>query len=135
MTPKTPSYGNLTIQNLGPRLFPSPSLKRGYSAEGPAWHSDGDRILLNDHISVVQHAIQYHKPLKSIELAGPRRSAEVGGLRRARARENLLDRRDDRIVRCDMPRLLFLGDPWPAPQESLKMISFFATLYPMIRRM
>ena len=68
-----PSYGNLTISNLGPRLFPTPSLKRGYSPEGSAWHSDGDRILLNDHIDAVQHAIQYHTPLKSIELAGPRR--------------------------------------------------------------
>ena len=73
MTSKPPSYGNLTISNLGPRLFPSPSLKRGYPSEGPAWHSDGDRILLNDHISVIEHAIKYHKPLKSIELAGPRR--------------------------------------------------------------
>jgi 6-phosphofructokinase 1 len=73
MSKTTPPYGNLTITNLGHRSFPSPSLKRGYSPEGPAWHSDGDRILLNDHISVVQHAIQYHTPLKSIELAGPRR--------------------------------------------------------------
>ncbi|MES2439671.1 MAG: ATP-dependent 6-phosphofructokinase [Verrucomicrobiota bacterium] len=66
-------YGNLTISNLGPRLFPSPTLKRGYSPEGPAWHSDGDRILLNDHLSVIEHALKYHTPLKSIELAGPRR--------------------------------------------------------------
>lgn len=66
-------HGNLTISNLGPRLFPSPTLKRGYSPEGPAWHSDGDRILLNDHVSVVEHALKYHTPLKSIELAGPRR--------------------------------------------------------------
>jgi 6-phosphofructokinase 1 len=73
MITTAPPYGNLTIPNLGPRRFPSPSLKRGYSPEGSAWHSDGDRILLNDHISVVQHAIKHHTPLKSIELAGPRR--------------------------------------------------------------
>ena len=69
----SPSYGNLTISNLGPRLFPSPTLKRGYSPEGPAWHADGDRILLNDHTNVVEHATKFHTPLKSIELAGPRR--------------------------------------------------------------
>ena len=53
MSTTPPAYGNLTISNLGPRLFPSPSLKRGYSPEGPAWHSDGDRILLNGHRTVV----------------------------------------------------------------------------------
>jgi 6-phosphofructokinase 1 len=68
-----PSYGELTISNLGARQFPSPSLNRGYSPEGQAWHTDGDRILLSDHLDVIQQAIQSNTPLKSIELAGPRR--------------------------------------------------------------
>jgi 6-phosphofructokinase 1 len=73
MIPTSPNYGNLTINHLGPRLHPSPALKRGYSPDGTAWHSDGDRILLNDHVSAVMHAVQFNLPLKSIELAGPRR--------------------------------------------------------------
>jgi 6-phosphofructokinase 1 len=73
MSRTPPPYGNLTISNLGPRIFPSPTLKRGYSPEGPAWHADGDRILLNDHIDIIEHATKFHAPLKSIELAGPRR--------------------------------------------------------------
>lgn len=73
MNTNSASYGNLAINNLGPRLHPSPSLLRGYAPEGPAWHSDGDRILLNDHIDAVQQAISRGIPLPSIELAGPRR--------------------------------------------------------------
>ena len=73
MIPAPQNHGSLTINHLGPRQHPSPSLKRGYSPDGAAWHSDGDRILLNDHVSAVTHAVQFGLPLKSIELAGPRR--------------------------------------------------------------
>lgn len=73
MTTKFATHGNLAISNLGPRLLPSPSLSRGYETEGTAWHSDGDRILLNDRIAHIEKTISAGKPLRSIELAGPRR--------------------------------------------------------------
>jgi len=73
MTTNFATHGNLAISNLGPRKVPSPSHGRGYSVEGSAWHSDGDRILLNDHIDHIERTISSGKPLRSIELAGPRR--------------------------------------------------------------
>lgn len=63
---------DLNITNLGPRLVPSPGWKRDFPAEGAGWHSDGDRILLNDHLKSVTAAMREGGEPPSLELAGPR---------------------------------------------------------------
>jgi 6-phosphofructokinase 1 len=67
------SCDDLIIPNLGTRRHTSPGLMRDFATEGTAWHTDGDRILLNDHVDFVQDSVQVDVPLPSIELAGPRR--------------------------------------------------------------
>lgn len=64
---------DLNITNLGPRGVSSPGWKRDFAAEGAGWHSDGDRILLDDHITSVSTAMEAGKELPTLELAGPRR--------------------------------------------------------------
>jgi len=64
---------DLNIANLGLRKFPSPGWERDFAAEGSGWHSDGDRILLNDHVDTVVEAVKNGLQPPSIELAGPRR--------------------------------------------------------------
>jgi 6-phosphofructokinase 1 len=63
---------DLNITNLGPRRFPSPAWERDFAAVGAGWHSDGDRILLNDHMDAVREAMANDIEPPSIELAGPR---------------------------------------------------------------
>jgi 6-phosphofructokinase 1 len=67
------SPDDLNIANLGPREFPAPGRQRDFAAEGSGWHSDGDRILLNDHMDYVREAMEIDIDPPSIELAGPRR--------------------------------------------------------------
>jgi 6-phosphofructokinase 1 len=64
---------DLNIANLGPRRFPSPGCSREFAEELGGWHSDGDRILLNDHMDAVREAMRIDIDPPSIELAGPRR--------------------------------------------------------------
>ena len=64
---------DLNITNLGPREFPSPAWKRDFAAENSGWHSDGDRIVLNDHMDSIREAMKNDIDPPSIELAGPRR--------------------------------------------------------------
>jgi 6-phosphofructokinase 1 len=64
---------DLNIANLGARDFPSPSWKRDFAAEGAGWHSDGDRILLDDHMASVSAILLKGEELPTLELAGPRR--------------------------------------------------------------
>jgi len=67
------SCQDLQIPNLGPRRYPSPGLLRDFDSGGTSWHTDGDRILLNDHVDAVLDSMQADISLPSIELAGPRR--------------------------------------------------------------
>ncbi len=69
----TVAPAELTIDNLGPRLVPSPGCARDFAAQGNSWHADGDRILLDDHMDSVRQAMQSDIEAPSIELAGPRR--------------------------------------------------------------
>jgi 6-phosphofructokinase 1 len=69
--PVTPD--DLNIPNLGPRTITSPGCARDFATEGTCWHSDGDRILLNDHLDSVREAMKNDIDPPSIELAGPRR--------------------------------------------------------------
>jgi 6-phosphofructokinase 1 len=64
---------DLDIANLGPREFPSPGCQRDFAAEGGCWHTDGDRIVLNDHMDSIREAMRIDIDPPSIELAGPRR--------------------------------------------------------------
>ena len=64
---------DLDITNLGPREIPSPGLARDFAADGACWHSDGDRIVLNDHMDSIREAMRIDIDPPSIELAGPRR--------------------------------------------------------------
>ncbi|MEI8037141.1 MAG: ATP-dependent 6-phosphofructokinase [Verrucomicrobiota bacterium] len=64
---------DLNITSLGPRRFPSPGCVGAFAAEGASWHSDGDRILLDNHMDAVRGAMQSDIEAPSIELAGPRR--------------------------------------------------------------
>ena len=64
---------DLSITNLGPRRIPSPGLCRDFASEGACWHSDGDRIALNDHMDSIREAMRIDIDPPSIELAGPRR--------------------------------------------------------------
>jgi 6-phosphofructokinase 1 len=68
--PITPD--DLQITSLGPRVIPSPGWKRDFSAEGTGWHSDGDRILLNDHFDSVSASMRDGIEPPTLELAGPR---------------------------------------------------------------
>lgn len=72
MQPPAVSPADLEISNLGPRQFPSPGWARDFAAESSGWHSDGDRILLNDHMDAVREAMRNDIEPPSIELAGPR---------------------------------------------------------------
>jgi len=63
----------LIIANLGERRHPSPGWEREFAPDGAGWHNDGDRILLCDHLSEVQQAVEAGVEPPSIELAGPRR--------------------------------------------------------------
>ena len=67
------STEDLNIANLGPRTIPSPGIERDFGPEGSCWHTDGDRILLNDHLDSVRGAMRSDIDPPSIELAGPRR--------------------------------------------------------------
>ncbi len=64
---------DLNIANLGPREIPSPTRQLDFPAEGACWHSDGDRIALNDHMDSIREAMKIDIDPPSIELAGPRR--------------------------------------------------------------
>jgi 6-phosphofructokinase 1 len=64
---------DLNIPNLGPREIPSPGCARDFAAEGSSWHSDGDRIVLDDHMDSIRVAMKNDIDPPSIELAGPRR--------------------------------------------------------------
>lgn len=64
---------DLLITNLGKRELPSPAWERDFAADGGGWHSDGDRILLNDHLDTVREALKNGVEPPAIELAGPRR--------------------------------------------------------------
>jgi 6-phosphofructokinase 1 len=63
---------DLNITSLGPRCIPSPAWQKDFAAEGSGWHSDGDRIVLNDHMDSVRVAMRNDVDPPSIELAGPR---------------------------------------------------------------
>ena len=69
----TVTPADLDIANLGPRTIPSPGCERDFAAEGSCWHSDGDRIVLNDHLDSIREAMKIDIDPPSIELAGPRR--------------------------------------------------------------
>jgi 6-phosphofructokinase 1 len=73
MQSSTVTPDDLNIPNLGPREIPSPGLARDFAAEGTSWHSDGDRIALNDHMDSIREAMKNDIDPPSIELAGPRR--------------------------------------------------------------
>jgi 6-phosphofructokinase 1 len=73
MNPDSVSTEDLSIENLGPRDFPAPGSETDFGPEGPCWHTDGDRILLNDHIVPVRESMHSDVEPPSIELAGPRR--------------------------------------------------------------
>lgn len=64
---------DLQIANLGDRPFPSPGWQRNFSAEGTGWHTDGDRILVCDHIAEIEACLKHGHTLPTIELAGPRK--------------------------------------------------------------
>lgn len=64
---------DLQIHCLGERRFPSPGWQRHFSAEGTGWHTDGDRILVCDHIAELEASLKNGRPLPTIELAGPRK--------------------------------------------------------------
>ena len=64
---------DLEISNLGPREIPSPGLLRDFAQDGACWHSDGDRIALDDHMDSIREAMRIDIDPPSIELAGPRR--------------------------------------------------------------
>lgn len=64
---------DLNISNLGPREFSSPGCQRDFAAEGGCWHTDGDRIVLDDHMDSIREAMRIDIDPPSIELAGPRR--------------------------------------------------------------
>jgi 6-phosphofructokinase 1 len=64
---------DLNITNLGPRSFPSPASTRDFAADGSCWHTDGDRIVLDDHMDSIREAMRIDIDPPSIELAGPRR--------------------------------------------------------------
>lgn len=72
MRPYPVAPEELNITNLGERKFPSPGWERDFAAEGTGWHSDGDRILLDDHVTVGEGAGKNGVQPASIELAGPR---------------------------------------------------------------
>lgn len=63
----------LQIPNLGEKRFPSPGWQRNFSADGTGWHTDGDRIVLCDHIRKIEEALERGEALPTIELAGPRK--------------------------------------------------------------
>lgn len=73
MHSSTVTPDDLNIENLGPREIPSPGCDRDFAAEGTSWHSDGDRIALNDHMDSIREAMKNDIDPPSIELAGPRR--------------------------------------------------------------
>ena len=73
MNPDLVTVDDLNITNLGPREIPSPGCDRDFAVEGTSWHSDGDRIVLNDHMESVREAMKNDIDPPSIELAGPRR--------------------------------------------------------------
>jgi 6-phosphofructokinase 1 len=73
MNPLVVTPEDLNIPNLGPREIVSPGTTRDFPEEGTFWHSEGDRILLNDHLGSVQDAMRSDVDPPSIELAGPRR--------------------------------------------------------------
>lgn len=64
---------DLNIPNLGPREIPSPGRLGDFAATGACWHTDGDRIVLDDHMDSVREAMRNDIDPPSIELAGPRR--------------------------------------------------------------
>jgi 6-phosphofructokinase 1 len=64
---------DLNISSLGPCEFSSPACERDFSAENTCWHTDGDRIVLDDHMDSVREAMRIDIDPPSIELAGPRR--------------------------------------------------------------
>ena len=64
---------DLLITNLGPREIPSPGCQLDFPPEGTCWHSDGDRIVLDDHMDSIREAMKIDIDPPSIELAGPRR--------------------------------------------------------------
>jgi 6-phosphofructokinase 1 len=64
---------DLNISNLGPREIPSPASTRDFAQDGSCWHTDGDRIVLNDHMDSIREAMRIDIDPPSIELAGPRR--------------------------------------------------------------
>lgn len=67
------SAKELEISNLGDRPFPSPGWQRNFTADGTGWHTDGDRILLCDHMADVESYLSKGESPPSIELAGPRK--------------------------------------------------------------
>jgi 6-phosphofructokinase 1 len=73
MHSSTVTPDDLNITNLGPREIPSPGCDRDFAVEGTSWHSDGDRIALNDHMDSIREAMKNDIDPPSIELAGPRR--------------------------------------------------------------
>jgi len=73
MKQETVTTEDLNITNLGPRTITSPGTTRDFPEGGTFWHTDGDRILLDDHLDSVQNAMRSDVDPPSIELAGPRR--------------------------------------------------------------
>ena len=73
MYPFSVTPEDLLITNLGPREFPSPGCKLDFPPEGTCWHTDGDRIVLDDHMESIREAMKNDIDPPSIELAGPRR--------------------------------------------------------------
>ena len=73
MNPLDVTTEDLDISNLGARLVESPGSSGAFASETACWHSDGDRILLNDHLDSVREAMSSDIDPPSIELAGPRR--------------------------------------------------------------
>jgi 6-phosphofructokinase 1 len=69
----TVSPEDLNIANLGPREFVSPGCHRDFPDDGTCWHTDGDRIVLVDHMDSIREAMRIDIDPPSIELAGPRR--------------------------------------------------------------
>lgn len=67
------SPDDLNITNLGPREVPSPSCKMDFPEDSSCWHTDGDRIVLDDHMNSIREAMRIDIDPPSIELAGPRR--------------------------------------------------------------
>ena len=73
MNPDSVTANDLNIPNLGDRNIESPGISGAFASETACWHSDGDRILLNDHLDAVREAMRSDVDPPSIELAGPRR--------------------------------------------------------------